>query len=229
MVANANPPPPDGRRPDSWTDFRWVFGLVAAGLGLLALLRTAVGRPGTAPTPEPPPGPEPTGPLPEEVHHPDGTIEHPSVRFERTDVYHRAVLIVFAAVLCIFALEFYAVWQFFLNYDAHESAIKQSPYPLAPKPPDRLPAEPRLEQVDRMAKVETPNVFLREEAKEKILDSTGPTAERGFVHIPIERAMKLVVKQLPVRKQAHTGPAKDNGLVDSGEPNSGRLFRKGRR
>lgn len=224
MVAN-----PDPERPDPGGDFRWlVRGLVAA-LGLLALFRAVFGNSAAAPPPQPAPEPEPAGPLLAEVHHPDGTIEHPSVRYEATDVRYRAILIVFAAVLGIFALEFYAVWQFFQNYNGYESAIKQSPYPLAPAPSGQLPAEPRLEQVDRMAKVETPNVYLREQSKEKILNSTGPTAERGFAHIPIERAMKLVVKQLPARKETKWGSVKDNGLVDSGESNSGRMFREGKR
>ena len=80
--------------------------------------------------------------------------------------------------------------------ETHQAAIKQSPYPLAPAPshaPCR--AEPRLEQIDRLAGVETPNVYEREAAKLQTLNSYGPTAEEGFVHIPIERAMQLMVEQ----------------------------------
>lgn len=166
---------------------------------------------------------------PEESHHVDGRTEHPAVQVEPTDVRFRGVLIVMLTVLGFGTLQLFAVWWFFGDYNRHESAIKQSPFPLAPAPSTALPAEPRLEQVDRMARIESPNVFLREEAKEKILNSTGPTAERGFIHIPIERAMKRVVEQLPCRKEARKGPARDNGLVNGGASNSGRLFREGTR
>jgi hypothetical protein len=173
--------------------------------------------------------PVPQGPTPNGPPQNDGRLEHPAVRFEATDVRFRGVLLVMLAALGIAALEFYCVWQFFYHYDRHESAIKQSPYPLAPAPSTQLPANPRLEQVDRMAKIETPNVFLREQNSEKVLNSTGKTADPGFVHIPIERAMKMVVEDLPARKSAGFGPVKDNGLVDAGEPNSGRMFREGER
>jgi hypothetical protein len=164
------------------------------------------------------------------AHHVDGLLEHPQVRYERSDVQPRGVLIVMLAALFIGVLAFLGVWYFYQRFNAYESAIKQSPYPLATQPSTQLPAEPRLEQVDRLAGVETPNVFLREQSKEAILHSAGPTADKGFAHIPIERAMQMVADELPVRPQKkERGPVKDNGLLDSGAPNSGRLFREGPR
>ena len=45
-------------------------------------------------------------------------------------------------------LHFAGVWGFFWRYNDHESAVKRSPYPLAPTPSMQLPAEPRLEQIN---------------------------------------------------------------------------------
>ena len=42
-------------------------------------------------------------------------------------------------------------------------------------------------------------------------------------------AMKLVVKELPVRTEPPPGLTRDNGLRDGGEPNSGRIFREAAR
>ncbi len=62
-------------------------------------------------------------------------------------------------------------------------------------------------------------------AKEKALHSYGPTAEKGFVQIPIEQAMKAVAGTLPVAKESSPGRAAKNGLLEAGQSNSGRMFR----
>ena len=63
-------------------------------------------------------------------------------------------------------------------------------------------------------------------AKEKLLHSYGSTADKGFVQIPIEQAMKAVAGTLPVAKESSQGRAvKGNGLLEAGESNSGRMFR----
>ena len=87
-----------------------------------------------------------------------------------------------------------------------------------------MPAGPRLEPLDRSAATETTDVFAKQLAMENALHSYGNTTEPGFVHIPIEQAMKLVAPTLPVRHAGAQPPAKGFGLVDGGEPNSGRLY-----
>ena len=63
-------------------------------------------------------------------------------------------------------------------------------------------------------------------AKEKALHSYGSTADKGFVRVPIEQAMKAVAGTLPVAKESSQGrAAKGNGLLEAGESNSGRMFR----
>ena len=76
---------------------------------------------------------------------------------------------------------------------------------------------------------------LRQELLERGLDARavrravryGRAEEDGFVDIPIERAMKLLANKLPARATEDDRASRAGGLVDGGEPNSGRLFKKG--
>jgi hypothetical protein len=166
----------------------------------------------------------------EESHESDGRLEHPEVQYEHSDANFRAILFIILGTMALAALIEAAILAFFYDYRAYQADIKKSPYPLAPAPSTALPAEPRLEEVDRRAGVETPNVYERMESKEKIRDSYGDTPEKGFVHIPIEQAMKLLENKLPARSAPQAEQAeKSSGLVDAGESNSGRMFRKGAR
>jgi hypothetical protein len=165
--------------------------------------------------------------MPDEIHHPDGRIEHPSVRYERTDASFGCILSILIAALIFGIVAFAGVRLFFDEYRNYQAEIKKSPYPLAPEPSTALPREPRLEQIDRLAEVETPNVHEREAAKEKILNSYGATQESGFVHVPIERAMSLLADKLPVRAKPPANQTEhSNGLIDAGESNAGRVFRR---
>ena len=86
--------------------------------------------------------------------------------------------------------------------------------------------QPRLDQLDRMTPEESAAVNKQLAAKEKALHSYGSTADKGFVQIPIEQAMKAVAGTLPVAKESPQGrAAKGNGLLEAGESNSGRMFR----
>ncbi|HEV3444611.1 MAG TPA: hypothetical protein VG099_08220 [Gemmataceae bacterium] len=167
---------------------------------------------------------EPRLPGEEEMRHPDGRIEHPRVRFERSDANFSPILIILIVVLGIAALHFASVWWFFKYYGAHEAAIKQSPFPLQPGPSDQRPTEPRLDPVNRMAAIEKGNVYVIEAGRERILNSYG-ALESGYVHIPIQRAMDVLANKLPARPKPAGNAQKENGLVDAGEPNSGRMFR----
>ena len=78
--------------------------------------------------------------------------------------------------------------------------------------------------MDRLAGIKSENVYIRQLASEDQLNRYGKSQEKGYVHIPISRAMQLLADHLPVRKQIQ-GTTKDNGLVDSGASNSGRMLR----
>jgi hypothetical protein len=129
------------------------------------------------------------------------------------------------AALIIGLIVFVIVWRFFHGYQDYEAGIKNSEYPVLPVRHGALPAEPRLEQIERMAGSEKGNIYLRQEQKEALLNSYGEIAD-GFIHIPIDRAMDLLADKLPARVPPSGEQARrQNGLLDSGASNSGRMFR----
>ncbi len=148
------------------------------------------------------------------------------MRYEEKDVRFGCIMALLIAAGGILVTQFSAVWFFFRGEQRSQAVSKESPYPLSPSSSGQLPPEPRLEQVDRMEHDQIANVRLQQAEQLKFLNSSGPTDEKGFVHIPIEEAMKRIADQLPVRRQPpETG--KDRGLTDSGQSNSGRMFRGG--
>ncbi len=161
-------------------------------------------------------------------HSPHEGLEHPAVRYEHSDASFGWVfgILIAAAVLGVFI--HVVVLKYFLNAREHQARVKESNYPLATDP-SALPSRPRLEPVDRMERIERGNVYLRQESKERTLRSYGKVpGEEGYVHIPIDRAMDLLADKLPARSDAPSAERarKQNGLVDGGEPNSGRMFRE---
>jgi hypothetical protein len=166
----------------------------------------------------------------EEIRHPDGRVENPSVRTEKSDASFTAILLVLLGAAAFGAILFGLMLGFFYKRDQYESGVKKSPFPLAAQPSTALPPEPRLEPLDRTAGVESSNVYLRLEQKEDVLTRYGPTPEGGYVHIPIGRAMDLLAGKLPARAaRSADAERKAGGLTGSGEPNSGRMYREGPR
>jgi hypothetical protein len=161
----------------------------------------------------------------EETRRADGQVVHPDVRYETSDINFRWILGILIAALVFGIIIQLAVWDFFSDYRASQAKVKKSPFPLAPATVDTLPAEPRLERLDRGDEALAASAAARENAQLSILNSYGPTAEDGYVHVPIDRAMKLVQKQLRSRPQKKTDDKRENGLLDAGEPNSGRAYR----
>jgi hypothetical protein len=151
------------------------------------------------------------------------------VRYERRDISLRWILSLIAAATCLIIVQLVVTWWLLQTDRMRQEALMKSQYPVAPAPSTRLPPEPRLEPLDRFAGVESSNVYLRLEEKERLLHRYGRTEQPGFVHVPIEQAMKLSADELPVRAQPSTSQRrKDNGLLGWGEANSGRVFRENR-
>ena len=162
-----------------------------------------------------------------EIRHPDGRIEHPSVRSEPHVLPLGRIMATIVAVMVTGGILFYFVWIFFVARENQQLAVKASNYPLATAPRMQLPAQPRLVPLDRLTGNESANVYDRELAYENKLNSYGPTDEAGFVHIPIAEAIKMIVPKLPVRSSAAPLDSyKGDGLLDGGEPNSGRVYQK---
>src|SRR5581483_12182278 len=120
---------------------------------------------------------------------PPGGLEHASVSYEHSDVNFRWILGLLIGAMILAAVVFYAILRFYHDYADYEASVKQSQYPLATDN-GRLPREPRLEQLNRLADIEKGNVYLRQEAKEEALYSYGSIAGEGeYVHVAIEQAM----------------------------------------
>lgn len=166
----------------------------------------------------------------EQTPHPDGRPEHPEIRTEESDISFTAVATVLGALVVLAVLIHVVLWGFFKKREEQQSDVKRSPFPLAARPASSLPPEPRLEPLDRTSGVEQSNVYLRLEEKEAATKRYGPTAEEGYVHIPVGKAMDLLAGKLPARAAppAEAG-RKAAGLTDSGESNSGRMYREGPR
>jgi hypothetical protein len=162
---------------------------------------------------------------PEAIGRPDGPLEHPTVRYERSDANYRWIIGLIGAAVVVGVLIHVGLWLLFTYYRERQAEVKKSPFPLAPVPSEALPPEPRLEQLDHMKGVERSNALERQAVKEKDLNSYGPTSEEGFIHIPIDRAMQLLENKLPVRTETPGDRKRENGLLDAGAPNSGRMFR----
>jgi hypothetical protein len=162
---------------------------------------------------------------PIEVHHADGNIEHPLVRYEITDVRWQRVVVGILVAAGLAALHFYVVLKYHNYRQQSQRELYRSSFPLAQRPTAKLPDHPRLEPLDQTSGTGHSEFARGLAAQERLLRSAGLADEEGFVHIPIDRAMEILADTLPVRDSQPPGPVKDNGLVDGGEPNSGRLLR----
>jgi hypothetical protein len=225
---------------------RRTLGMLAGMLGIGAISQYLGGT--LASAAPPPPSPPPPPPLPGDhltrrvvrvetdwlpparqeppvVRHSDGRIEHPTVSYETTDVRYRLVLAVIGLAVCLGAVQFFIIREYFWSRATAQASRKESSFPTAPKPDLSLPAEPRLEQLDRTSVTGTSSAFRGEAAKIKVLNGYGPSDESGFVHIPIDDAMRLVLKELPVRNEKNQSSQNSEGLLGYGDSNSGRILR----
>jgi hypothetical protein len=217
----------------------WVGRLIAALLGtagLLALIRYLTRlvpreeQPGefdTTETVDREPAEEEPPPGPEEVRDADGRLVRPSVQRETTDISFWGILIGVLLAAGFAALHMYLILSFFRLQLAEQRTYVATPYGRQRSPAPSLPPSPRIEQIDRMENIDTSSMYLREKAREEVLHRFGPTSEQGFVHIPIEQAIRQAANQLPARPAPPSETRKSAGLVDWGESNSGRLFRGG--
>jgi hypothetical protein len=137
--------------------------------------------------------------MPEEIRHPDGRIEHPSVHHEPTDASFYWILGVVLGAGLLGVIIFLAILAYFNHCREALAVARKSRFPLTPSPTRSLPPEPRLEQLDRLAGVTSADILAIQRAKLERLNSLGPAEEKGFVHIPIDRAIKLLANKLPAR------------------------------
>ncbi len=135
----------------------------------------------------------------EQVHPPEGLMEHPEehpeVRHEFSDVSFRWIVGALMTAGVLGAVIHFAIGFFFEARKEALDVARRSPYPLAPRPSTALPPEPRLEQLDRMKQRTEPITLDKGQANLVRLGSLGPTEDKDFVHIPIERALRAACRQ----------------------------------
>ncbi len=151
--------------------------------------------------------------------------EHHTVHYEPRDVEFRWVLYGAITLVCTGATICVAV---FFYHQAKIRAVSEDGrgFPLAPHPLSELPAKPRLDPLEKLSAEEATRIYHRHDQMMQRLQSYGAASQDGYLHVPIDRAMETLAGELPVRKTSVKNSLRDNGLIDSGEPNSGRLFRK---
>jgi hypothetical protein len=156
--------------------------------------------------------------MPESPHNSD-------VRREMSDASLKWVLGILAAGIVAAVVIHWGTYRLFERYERRIAAERKPGHALAPAAEQPAPPEPRLEQVDRLTG-KAPDA-VADMAAEQGLNRYGPGDEPGFVRVPVERAIDRLAGRLPVRAAP---PAEESrragGLLDAGEPNSGRVFRR---
>jgi hypothetical protein len=134
-----------------------------------------------------------------DAHRAGGQSDSPGGGYERRDLSLRAIVVfgifVAASVLLSILVAYWLFW-----YSADEAA-RTGPR-LSPLAQQEAPQGPRLQ-------VNAPGDLRKFRAQEDaLLDSYGwINREAGSVHIPIDRAMRLLVERgLPVTPEAAAGP-----------------------
>jgi hypothetical protein len=172
--------------------------------------------------------------------------ENPAVRYERTDVGWRWILGIGLTSLIVGVLINLGLLWFLEREKRYYDEARSTTFPIMAEerehvPPgpgshplngglragqhDPLPPEPRLDPInirEGLPEASVAEMYARDEA---ILHSYGPSTEKGFFHIPIERAMALLEGKLPVKPEPPEESKRDQGLLDWGRPNSGHLLR----
>jgi hypothetical protein len=152
-------------------------------------------------------------------HDPNSPINE-SVTFEPTDVATRPIA-VSVALLAVFTLVFTAAGHLvYFGLAERERASSPEPSPLAEQYAAKAPPEPRL-QIHPKTDLEALHA-----SEDKTLYGWGwEDKEKGTAHVPIERAMQLLVaKNLPARggavpwKMAPRGNAPQQHPEGSGAP-----------
>lgn len=153
----------------------------------------------------------------------DAELRHPEVDFEADGLSTARVASVLAAFALIFVLVGCVSWVIVTRHRSVADFRQKSTYSTPEEP---LPGEPKLESLEAVPDDLPPNVFARQLAMERRLNSYGKTTEDGYVHVPIKEAIQHAASTLPVRKEPADAMNKSYGLLGGGEPNSGRVYLK---
>jgi hypothetical protein len=150
--------------------------------------------------------------------------ENPDVQFETKDLGCGAVITIVVGIgVAIAAASLAAWWVFGMIGIQPQSPAEQS---AARAAEEHVPPQPRLEPLEPHGAGPGSDYFARERARESLLHGYGKTGDKGYVHIPIEKAIERFAGQAKVRATPAGNQAKRNGLVADGDSNSGRVLRE---
>lgn len=153
---------------------------------------------------------------------------NPHVQIEHSDASLKWILRILAAAIVAAFLIHLFVYLFFRRWQMQLTMERKALSPVSAQK-SQMPPEPRLEQIDQLEN-ERPSHAAQTASYVDQLQRYGPTEDKGFVQVPIDRAIDRIQGKLPARSlPPHDVMRRSFGLVDHGEPNSGRLFRRGDR
>jgi hypothetical protein len=115
--------------------------------------------------------------------------------YETRDIHVRPLVMFVVAFLAIaIVVQLLALWMFRV-LDRQEATEKRASFSLAAGTQASLPREPRLEEIDRLGPRPELGIEERLAAQQATIEVYGATPEKGYVRIPIERAMELMRAQ----------------------------------
>ncbi len=130
------------------------------------------------------------------AHHDPNSSINEDVTFEPTDVATRPIVLS-VALLAVFTVVFTGAGHLvYFGLAERERANSPEPSPLAEQYAAKAPPEPRLQVHPKT------DLDVMHAAEDKILFGWGwQDKEKGIAHVPIERAMQMIVaKNLPARQ-----------------------------
>ena|SRR5205809_7167618 len=134
--------------------------------------------------------------------------DNPEVRNEYSDVNLRGILVTAAALLAVTVVIYLVCWWMFDLFWSREAAAKRSQFPLAAAERGKHPRQPQLEGIKN---TEGQPAYMRPRQlpaeEQERLNKTGWVDEKqGIVHIPIDQAMRVIVKKGLLRSRAEGAP-----------------------
>lgn len=131
----------------------------------------------------------------------DEYVPEPGATHETRDISTRVVIIFGVSLVVGAILVHFVIWVLYVFYGSLQDRAYPRQYPMAQTGAPPLPPAPRLQTQPRE---ELKNMRAEEERQ---LNSYGwVDGSRGETHIPIDRAMELLLQQgLPARQEAPPG------------------------
>lgn len=145
------------------------------------------------------------------IDHPLYPAEHPE-RHEHTDLQVSPLVLVFITGALVVALVLVGVYFLFFAFGEIDKRLIDQPKMSAINAPRIEPNEPRIQGIPGFhTNVPWQDTQEMKRATADILNSTGPTGENGYVHIPISQAMHEIVQDGSLKVREHPNVPNQGG------------------